>query len=206
MLISNFLKVPTQINKEDNKMANVRIRVKNVADYKEIQPKHNGKPMAVTFGIRLYESDELRKLRDEYMALVNSDTRDQLLAKFTQLEETGDRTLDEFYTERNRLKAAIDEDVETSREKVMKFYRRHFLYITKAHVEVEDDEGNVTTIAVEDSRTAKPVESLWSTPDECLSILLDTYLAIPAIKDSLLGQLLDTILDTGVIQEEQVKN
>jgi hypothetical protein len=58
------------------------------------------------------------------------------------------------------------------------FIKGEIEYIRQARLELADSEtGRNTELTIADTKTAKPNDSLWATPDECLAVLLDLYLS-----------------------------
>lgn len=58
------------------------------------------------------------------------------------------------------------------------FIKNEVVYIKQAKLELADSEtGRSSDLVIADTRIAKPNDSLWVTPDECLAVLLDLYLS-----------------------------
>ena len=129
-----------------------------------------------------------------------NDTLELALAKLTKLEETGDKSSEEFYQTRQEYRLTVEEETQKQVAILNDFYRSQVLFITNAAVETEDG----VSIKVDDTRTAKPVESLWESPEECLAVLLDTYFSVPSIRDSLSSSIVETVLNLQL--DEKVKN
>jgi hypothetical protein len=55
---------------------------------------------------------------------------------------------------------------------------KEILYIKQATIITYDEEtpNKLETIKIADTRTAKPVDPFWESSDECLAVLLDSYL------------------------------
>ena len=181
----------------------VRIRVKNTQPYKEFSPKLNGRQLVTKFGCKLYDVKELEQVQKEYQALMDNPELEKLLAVLEKLNESGDRTSDEFYIERDNIKARIDVLAEERNNAITNFCKEQVLYIKQASFEVELEDG-VKDISVPDTREAKPIESLWETSEECLAVLLDVYLNNTSLRDSLLSDILAIALNVNL--EAQLKN
>ena len=70
------------------------------------------------------------------------------------------------------------ENADSDISKLEEVIKNEVVYIKNAKVILVDDEkGTEKETHVQDTRTAKPVETLWGDPDECLAVLLDLYLA-----------------------------
>lgn len=76
------------------------------------------------------------------------------------------------------------------------FVREEILYVKKANIEVTDNETGATrNISVPDSRVVKPVEALWESSEECVSLLLSAYLTSAPYRVSILGALSKAFLN-----------
>lgn len=182
----------------------VKLHIKQIKPYKEISPSLDGKTLPVKFGIKVYDSSSLDALREEYTSIATNDNLELALAKLQKLEEAGDRTSEEYYTERNSLRSILESETQIQKTKLEDFYKQQVLFIKGASFEYEDASGNLKDITVADSRMVAPIESLWQDAEECLAVLLDTYFEIPAIKDSLSSKIVDTVLNLQL--DEKVKN
>jgi len=66
------------------------------------------------------------------------------------------------------------------------FLRNQIVYIKGFEGETQDStDGTVKKLSVADTRTVKPIETLWDTPEECLVVLLDNFLECAPIRVSL---------------------
>lgn len=182
----------------------IRLKVKNVKPYREISPEMDGKKIPVVFGCKVYEASELHDIRKQFQDLVSNPDLELVLAKLQKLEETGDKADESFYDQRSELRALVDAYANSKEVETLAFYKEQILFIKHASLEIEDEAGKSKDLSIADSRTAAPVESLWESPDECLVVLLDTYLSVPSLRDSLIGKITDTILNINV--EDKVKN
>lgn len=81
------------------------------------------------------------------------------------------------------------------------------LYIKNAEVkEVDDETFEVSnTIFVKDSRSAKPIEPYWGSPEECLSVLVDMYFGSLPWKGSLITAYVKTLYNIDY-KEAELKN
>ena len=87
------------------------------------------------------------------------------------------------------------------------FLKDQIVYIKQASFELEDSEtGKTIKMTVPDTRTVKPYETLWETPDECLSTLVDAYLQWASWRVSLSIAAQKALIDIGISEEAKVKN
>lgn len=182
----------------------VRLKVKHVKPYKEISPEVGGKKIPTVFGCKVYEASELQEVRKQFQDLMSNPDLELVLAKLQKLEETGDKADESFYEQRAELRSLIDSYSDLKEVETLEFYKRQILFIKHASLELEDADGKSKDLSIADSRTVAPVESLWETPDECLAVLLDTYLSVPSLRDSLIDKITNIILNINI--EEKIKN
>jgi hypothetical protein len=173
----------------------VKIKVKGIQPVKEFSPVVEGRKLATIFGCKIYNSDELGEVRQEYLAIAQDADLEIALAKMSKLEQEGDRTSEDFYSDRANYRSVVDAKADSQVKALTDFYKKQIVYIKQASIEVEDENGATKEIRVADTKTATPIESLWASPEECLVVLLDTYFDVPSIKDSLAKDVIDTVLN-----------
>lgn len=61
-------------------------------------------------------------------------------------------------------------------EELLAFVKQNVLYLKNVKLEIVED-GKTTELVVKDTREAAAVTELWTTPEECLTLLLDTFMA-----------------------------
>lgn len=84
--------------------------------------------------------------------------------------------------------------------------KNEVVYMKGVKVELFDSEKNTTKeLVVADTRTAKPVETLWETSDECLDVLLDLYLVSAPYRVSLLMSMQRALFNNDY-SDAEVKN
>jgi hypothetical protein len=177
----------------------IQLVIKNVKPYKTIKPVIDGQKSVMEFGIRLYNPTEAEALSKEFQALAINNELRMASAKLEKWVEEGDKTTEEFYTTEQSLKDVVESLAKGQRDKINDFYRKQIIFA-----------GNISTsygdkdITVIDTRTVQPIESLWSTPEECLAVLLGALMEVPSIWDSLTSDILSVIFNT--YKEEKVKN
>ena len=87
-----------------------------------------------------------------------------------------------------------------------KFVKAEIVYMKAAKLELYDNIKDTTKeLSVPDTRTAKPVETLWETSDECLAVLLDLYLASAPYRVSLISAMQKALLNNDY-SEGELKN
>ena len=83
----------------------IKLHVKQVKPFKEISPTIDGKPLSsVKFGITVYESDKLDAIRDQYTSVASNDTLELTLAKLQKLEDSGDKSTEEYLKPKHKTK------------------------------------------------------------------------------------------------------
>jgi len=91
-------------------------------------------------------------------------------------------------------------------EELNTFVKDELVYIKAAKVESYDDETKVSKdIVISDTRTAKKIETLWDTPEECLDVLLNYYLASAPYRVSLISAMQKALLNNDY-ESAELKN
>ena len=80
-------------------------------------------------------------------------------------------------------------------EELNSFIKEEVLYMRKLSLDCEDAEGKAITIKVPDTRTAKKVETLWESPEECLDVLLDAYFQWSSWRVSFIAAVQSALVD-----------
>lgn len=97
--------------------------------------------------------------------------------------------LNKQYKLANLEQTAIADSPEISEEEAIssinKFIKDEILYIKDVSLTIEED-GKSKELKVADTRTAKPNEPLWVLPEECLSVLVDSFLESAPYRGSLI--------------------
>lgn len=85
--------------------------------------------------------------------------------------------------------------------------REEIVYIKQMKLTLEDDAGKSRDLVIADSRTQKPVESLWgeSEAKDCLSVLVDLLLDSAPYRGSLIDAMNKALLNMNV-GDDSVKN
>ena len=97
-------------------------------------------------------------------------------------------------------------DTTPDTKKFDKFLRDQIVYIKGFEGETQDStDGSVKKLSVTDTRTVKPIETLWDTPEECLVVLLDGFLECAPIRVSLQNALTKALVNTDY-SEAETKN
>lgn len=105
-----------------------------------------------------------------------------------------------------QLKTVSEDFKNLDTNEVIKFIKNEVVYIKQAKVELFDDELNLPKdLVISDTRTVKPNEGLWGTPDECLAVLLDLYLASAPWRLSLIIALQQALINVDY-KEAELKN
>ena len=132
----------------------------------------------------------------------SSKTKDYILVGFKRYEtDESEVKANEFQDIVNKEGFNILRDSELDT-----FVKDSIVYIRNVAFDAVDEEtGQAKRITVTDTRTAKPVETLWETADECLSALVDAYLKWASWRVSLISAVQTALIDMD-ISEDAVKN
>lgn len=67
--------------------------------------------------------------------------------------------------------------LEETKKKLDNFIKNQIVYLKDINGLIRiDADGKEKEFSVSDTRTVKPIETLWGTPEECLSVLVDSFL------------------------------
>jgi hypothetical protein len=91
-------------------------------------------------------------------------------------------------------------------EELDNFIKGEIVYIKGASITIEDSAtGTERIMSIPDSRTIKPIETLWSDADECKDLLTSAYLTSAPYRVSLLDSMQKAFLNNDY-KEASVKN
>lgn len=163
---------------------------------------------SVVVGRRIITSDSERTaLREQLLAILQNSQLEIAEAELREHEINGDKTTADFYEKRTELQNNIRSQIHVQQKATEEFYLQFVLFMQNATItDTDNSTGETKTITVADTRHAKPIESLWETPEECLAVLLSVYLEYAPFKDSLLNALATDTFDTGKVVELVTKN
>jgi hypothetical protein len=139
----------------------------------------SGKKDKFVAGFKRYEINEANsKLKElEYLQkqiyLNNKEILDQ---KYEYLTSTK-------VEQNDTVKAEITE--EAADKAINEFIKGEISYLKNVTVDIVDN-GVAKELKIADTRTVKPNEPLWGTPEECLSVLVDSFLACAPFRGSLI--------------------
>lgn len=104
-------------------------------------------------------------------------------------------------------KAPDGSDHTISDDEVKALLKDEIIFIKKGAVVAFDEEDTAflkpEVIKVEDTRTAKAVESFWDSKEECLSVLVDMYLASTPWKGSLISAYIQSLVNIDIAAKEK---
>jgi len=83
--------------------------------------------------------------------------------------------------------------------------KQEIVYIKQMKLQLEDENGKTKELVVADTRTQKPVESLWGEPEECLSVLVDALLDSAPYRGSLIEAMFQALLNMK-LEDNSAKN
>lgn len=181
-----------------------QVYIKSQKPSVEVKVQADGSKDFILVGIRVYKNSELDKIRKEF-----TDTTKQIkiaryekqLAALFEDDSLTDTEIEEKVAELNEK---IHTTLNEQRDWFLNFYKEQILYIKNATLTIEEA-GEVKDLVIADTREAKPIESLWATPDECLAALLGMYLDEPAFRDSLQKSITEAVFNTN-FGEAKTKN
>lgn len=76
--------------------------------------------------------------------------------------------------------------------------KEEIVYIKQMKLSLEDEEGKAKDLVIVDTRNQKPVEFLWESPEECLSVLVDVLLNSAPYRNSLIDAMIKALLNMKV--------
>jgi hypothetical protein len=97
------------------------------------------------------------------------------------------------------------ESFSTSDELIDNVIKQEIVYIKSMKLSLEDENGKTKELVIADTRTQKPVESLWGEPEECLSVLVDALLDSAPYRGSLIEAMNKALLNMN-IGDDSAKN
>jgi hypothetical protein len=97
------------------------------------------------------------------------------------------------------------ESFSSSDELIDDVLKQEIVYLKQMKLSLEDESGKSKELVITDTRTQKPVESLWGTPEECLSVLVDALLDSAPYRGSLIEAMNKALLNMN-IGDDSAKN
>lgn len=137
----------------------------------------------------------------------SSDTKAVITVGFKryELDKTNIKLLDlqtllsnhlDLLTSKQDGESVDQSDLDQTSKDVDNFIYEHVSYIKKAKLDMIDDStGEASELIVNDTRKAKPVEDFWENAEECLTALLDMYLASSPWRSSFIASLQAALLN-----------
>lgn len=89
-------------------------------------------------------------------------------------------------------------------ESISQFIKDEILYIKDVNLTIEDN-GIAKELKIADTRSAKPNEPLWVLPEECLSVLVDSFLESAPYRGSLITAQQKALANVD-IKDGEIKN
>lgn len=83
-----------------------------------------------------------------------------------------------------------------------KFIQDNVLYFLNESLITEDEQGRLGKLGIKDTRTVKPIEGFWETPEECKTFILEGYLNSAAWRFSFSESLTRALMNTEILSEE----
>lgn len=91
-----------------------------------------------------------------------------------------------------------------SAEAVSKFIKNEIQFLKSVNIEYEE-EGKIKKLNIQDTRQVKPLEGLWESPEECLDVLLDSYLGSAPYRLSFIENISKAFVNRD-FEEDKIKN
>lgn len=178
----------------------MKLSIKNSKPFVEQKVKSATTTDFIIVGVTVYSEKELKSVRKEFFSLYDK--------RLTRLQEkikavNADLSLseDELDEQITSLETELETLTEEMLEKYKVFYKKQVLFLKGCKLLTEDGQ----TIEVLDTRTVKPIESLWGSPSECLDALLDIYFDDRNYKDSLITAIYTGLFGTS-LEDVKAKN
>lgn len=153
--------------------------------------------------LQLYVKLQTPTIELQVKAKDASGTKDSLVVGFKRydLKETEGK-----FKALQSILEDIQEESNLNSETLNKFIKDEIVYLKTAKLELSDSETKTTKeLLVADTRAAKRVETLWETPDDCLDVLLNLYLASAPYRVSLISSMQKALLNNDY-ENAEVKN
>lgn len=90
-------------------------------------------------------------------------------------------------------------------DKLNEIISGEIVYIKNMSLQVEDDAGKVSEFKISDTRTAKPLEGAWNSPEECLSFCIELFLNSAPYRSAVMNQLMKALSNMD-FDEAETKN
>lgn len=182
----------------------IQLQIKSSKPYIEKIIQAKGLKDNITIGVKVYSESEINKIRKEYMSNFSMVKLNRLQKQLEELKEDINSSETDFDIRVSELETLIADKLDHFENYQIEFCKKHILFIKNASLSIIED-GIAKDLLVADTREAKPIESLWASPEECLVALLDIYLENIAFKDSLFTQVPALVFNTDS-KGEQLKN
>lgn len=181
----------------------IKLYIKTSKPYVEKVVQAEGVKDNITLGIKVYTNNEIDVLRKEFQTAIDTTKVVRLLNELSEIKDSKDLSYEQIDSKTVELETLVEEANALQKQILQDFYKSHILYIKNASLSTEDSEGKVSDLLIQDSRDAKPIESLWVDKDACLVVLLDMYLDSPAFRDSLVTVITDSVFNINIKEAER---
>lgn len=182
----------------------IQLFIKNVKPFTEVVVQAKGMTNNVTIGCKQYTTDELEEVRTEFGIASDVSKISRWEKQLQRIKADIDLSDEEIDTQTEIFNEKITKESKIVKERMNQFYISQITHIKNASLQL-GTEGKKEDLLIQDSREAKPVESLWGTPEECLVVLLTVYFACQPFRDSLHTKILETIFNYK-FEENVIKN
>lgn len=168
----------------------MKLSIKAVKPFTELTLNVAGISKPIVVGVKSYPFDELLQVRDRMTSILESSKLEQINAILEKLSTEGDKTSEEFYSERAELLEQQKAIQENQEEALLTFYKDQIVFLRNIEVTIEDKD-----LSIKDTRDVTPIESLWENGEDCLAVLLNTFLNYVPFRDSLFTKLTQAIFN-----------
>lgn len=182
----------------------ILLKIKNVKAAKELFPVVDGKKLTTSFGMKVYSAKELPEIKEKFRKLAINDQLEMAQAQLEKFETAEDKSEETYYSTREAMRSKIAALRDKQEADSIAFYKQQIIFIKNATFAVQNDDGTVSDLVILNTEEVKPIESLWSSSEECLAVLLDVFFDNNSIRDSLITLITDFIFDLNLA--EKIKN
>ena len=180
----------------------MKISLKSTKPFVEKRVKAKELAESILVGIKIYSEKELDGIREEFLLLSNGSKLERLNKQLHAVSTSLNLSESQIEEQVVELQSQIKLLTQEQKDKILEFYKKQVLYIKGAKLNFEQADGTDVEINIPDTREVKPIESLWTTSEECLYALLDLYLDSPVYKDSLKTTIMNTVFETNLFAEQ----
>lgn len=172
-----------------------KLYIKHAKPFTEVVVQAKGIKDNITIGCKCYTTEELDELREQFGTATDTSKLVRWSKQLNRIKTDIDLSDDEIDTQTKEFEDKIKKESVELQQKADEFYKSQITHIKNASMQLVSMDGAISDLLIADSREAKPIESLWGTPEECLAVLLRQYFGFTPFRDSLQTKILETVFD-----------